>query len=360
MTPSRMSFAGSTRGPCYDCFLANRFRHGAGVLLCGTRVTESYPRDSACRIGEKKEGALLRGGTVQDSRNTEAKNRRLNRQSRPPLSSRVLRVPGLHPLTTVDTFVYANSCWSVLSTVDNTVQHNPRDWLRISCKPRGKERSTPESLKSTFGRTCFVTCALALSLYFQGPCCNILGLSPLVASAENLLYKGPGEKEAIISAIGRCSGSAMVCEAPGAQSKKYDSSGLGAGALDSEHAFFREVLEIIDRYYYDLKNEQGAAASAQAHTYNGNALADMSATIDARKLPSRDATYKEIRQIIRRLDDKYSRFLGYLCTSKASKLRICYLALYQPRHTVGYTCGSPSLFNSLRPYLNLDIGTLPP
>jgi hypothetical protein len=112
----------------------------------------------------------------------------------------------------------------------------------------------------------------------------------------------------------------MVCEAPGAQSKKYDSSGLGAGALDAEHALLREVLAIIDRYYYDLKNDQGAAASAQAHTYNGNALADMRAKIDARKLPSRDATYKEIRQIIRRLDDKYSRFLGYFFTSKASKL----------------------------------------
>jgi len=146
----------------------------------------------------------------------------------------------------------------------------------------------------------------------------------------------------------------MVCEAPGEQSKKFDSSGLGQlEDLDAEHALVREVLDIIDRYYYDLKNDQGAAASAQAHTYNGNALADMRAKIDARKLPSRDATYKEIRQIIRRLDDKYSRFLGYFCTSKASKLRIYYLALYQPRHTVGYTCSSPSLFNSLRPHMYL-------
>ena len=69
--------------------------------------------------------------------------------------------------------------------------------------------------------------------------------------------------------------------------------------MDNEHALVREALDVIDNYYYDSRNDNGASDSSLSHTYNGIQVVDIQAAEDARKLASREASYKEIRKIIK-------------------------------------------------------------
>jgi hypothetical protein len=120
----------------------------------------------------------------------------------------------------------------------------------------------------------------------------------------------PKEMELSVSTIGRCSGSAMMCEAPAANARKFmePQSFLN---VDGEHLLVHELLDIIDGAFYDLRNEEGGPADSSAsHTYNGRSVAELREEADSRKFNSRDATYKEMRRIVSKLGDKYSRFLS--------------------------------------------------
>jgi hypothetical protein len=161
-------------------------------------------------------------------------------------------------------------------------------------------------------RACFVGCVLALGLA-ELPVLSLREppLLPRSAVAAELPSKGAGVKNNVgiagISTIGRCSGSAMMCAAPDTPTfKSHDGKGAGA---DAEHALLHEALDTIDHYFYDLKSDKGVAAAASAHTYNGADIAKLREAFDARKFVSRDATYKEIRNLVAKLGDKYSRFL---------------------------------------------------
>ena len=116
------------------------------------------------------------------------------------------------------------------------------------------------------------------------------------------------------STIGRCSGSAMACEAPG----ETDRTPVEPSDEDDEHALLHELLSVIDNNFYDLRNEEGAAASSVSHTYNGKSIDDVRGEKDSRKLKSRGATHQEMRRVVSSLGDKYSRFLT---PSEASYLR---------------------------------------
>jgi len=173
---------------------------------------------------------------------------------------------------------------------------------RASAEKDGRPEKKPiDFVLPSVAKACVIAC-LVLEL-LSG--CERLSLSPRAAVAAN---EYPG-KEAAISPIGRCSGSAMVCEAPAMESSTLDQVQRRMGAKDDEHALLQEAIATIDRRYYDIKNAEGASASSQAHTYNGMAVDQLRTALDARKLTSREATYKEIRKIVKGLGDKYARFI---------------------------------------------------
>jgi len=167
------------------------------------------------------------------------------------------------------------------------------------------------------GRACLFVCVFLLGLVFDSglPFSAIAAhrlLPPPVAAAE---YSSADRgAQAAISPIGRCSGSAMVCQVPGTLSAQSapdhadaipSTSILHVPSFDEEHALVYEVLSTIDRHFYDLKNDEGAAASSVTHTYNGMAVEEVRATtLQTRKLPSRQATYKEIRKLVKGLGDR--------------------------------------------------------
>ena len=101
----------------------------------------------------------------------------------------------------------------------------------------------------------------------------------------------------------------MMCEAPTARGvlhTRQDNSGREA---DSEHDLLHQVLDVVDWAFYDQRNDDGAAASAATHTYHGVDMGRLRTALDARSFKTRDATYREITKIVKKLGDKYSRFL---------------------------------------------------
>jgi len=195
------------------------------------------------------------------------------------------------------------------------------------------------------GRTPFVWPSVPKICVCMHIACLLLGLaseyarpsmSPRAAVAADLYLV----KEAAISPIGRCSGSAMVCEAPATslstldlEQRKVDTE----GAADEEHALLREVISTIDRHYYDIKNEEGASTSSRAHVYNGMAVDQLREALDARKLTSREATYKEIRKIVSRLGDKYSRFIPQSEAASLTKYDVSSIGLVLIRQVYSLT-----------------------
>ena len=101
----------------------------------------------------------------------------------------------------------------------------------------------------------------------------------------------------------------MMCEAPTARGVLHTQRDNSGREADSEHDLLHQVLDVIDRAFYDQRNDDGAAASAATHTYHGVDMGRLRTALDARSFKTRDATYREITKIVKKLGDKYSRFL---------------------------------------------------
>ena len=220
--------------------------------------------------------------------------------------------------------------------------HSPNTLRERTCAHRaaGIRRTTTSAERHV--RTHFVwpsvpkICVIACLLLGLVSECGRPSMSPRAAVAVDL-YLG---KEAAISPIGRCSGSAMACEAPATSPSTLDQEQrkvYAEGAADEEHALLREVISTIDRHYYDIKNEEGASTSSRAHVYNGMAVDQLRAALDARKLTSREATYKEIRKIVSSLGDKYSRFIPQSEAASLTKYDVSSIGLVLIRQVYSLT-----------------------
>jgi len=220
--------------------------------------------------------------------------------------------------------------------------HSPNTLRERTCAHRaaGIRRTTTSAERHV--RTHFVwpsvpkICVIACLLLGLVSECGRPSMSPRAAVAVDL-YLG---KEAAISPIGRCSGSAMACEAPATSPSTLDQEQrkvYAEGAADEEHALLREVISTIDRHYYDIKNEEGASTSSRAHVYNGMAVDQLRAALDARKLTSREATYKEIRKIVSSLGDKYSRFIPQSEAASLTKYDVSSIGLVLIRQVHKHT-----------------------
>jgi hypothetical protein len=103
---------------------------------------------------------------------------------------------------------------------------------------------------------------------------------------------------------------------PGVPSPVGSSSGVAAAAeevaamaQDEEHKLIGEVLRLVDDHFLDLNNKAGVRDSLDRHTYNGVAWADVRQEVDKKQLKDRKATYKEIKGVLKRLGDRFTRFV---------------------------------------------------
>jgi len=78
---------------------------------------------------------------------------------------------------------------------------------------------------------------------------------------------------------------------------------------DPEHALVQEALAVVDDHFIDLKNAQGVADSHARHTYNGVDWKALQAAEDKKKLKDRGNSYKDISGALKKLGDKYTRFV---------------------------------------------------
>jgi hypothetical protein len=78
---------------------------------------------------------------------------------------------------------------------------------------------------------------------------------------------------------------------------------------DAEHQFLDEVLNTVEDHFLDLSNEKGVADSSRTKTFNGISWDDVRRQFDSTELQSRDDTYGVIRKLLKRLGDRFTRFM---------------------------------------------------
>ena len=90
-------------------------------------------------------------------------------------------------------------------------------------------------------------------------------------------------------------------------------------AADAEHALVAEALTVVDEHFIDLKNPKGVADSSQQHRFNGVDWKQLRLSEDSKRLKNRDASYKEINGALKKLGDKYTRFVKPADFAKLTK-----------------------------------------
>ncbi len=78
---------------------------------------------------------------------------------------------------------------------------------------------------------------------------------------------------------------------------------------DAEHQFLDEVLNTVEEHFLDLNNQNGVADSSRTKIFNGLSWPEIRLDLDQTKLESREDTYAAVRKLLKRLGDRYTRFM---------------------------------------------------
>ena len=80
-------------------------------------------------------------------------------------------------------------------------------------------------------------------------------------------------------------------------------------AADANHAIVKEALTVVEEHFIDLKNPKGVADSSTRQVFNGVDWKALEAAEAEKALKDRGASYTEIANALKKLGDKYTRFV---------------------------------------------------
>ncbi len=80
-------------------------------------------------------------------------------------------------------------------------------------------------------------------------------------------------------------------------------------APDANHAIVKEALTVVEEHFIDLKNPKGVADSSTRQVFNGVDWKALEAAEAEKALKDRGASYTEIASALKKLGDKYTRFV---------------------------------------------------
>jgi C-terminal processing protease CtpA/Prc len=80
-------------------------------------------------------------------------------------------------------------------------------------------------------------------------------------------------------------------------------------AADANHAIVKEALTVVEEHFIDLKNPKGVADSSTRQVFNGVDWKALEAAEAEKALKDRGASYTEIASALKKLGDKYTRFV---------------------------------------------------
>jgi len=90
-------------------------------------------------------------------------------------------------------------------------------------------------------------------------------------------------------------------------------------ASDPEHAIVKEALTVVDEHFIDLKNAKGVADSSSRHVFNGVDWLKLLQEEDAKNIKDRASSYKDINAALKKLGDRYTRFVKPADFAKLTK-----------------------------------------
>ena len=115
---------------------------------------------------------------------------------------------------------------------------------------------------------------------------------------------------------------------------------------DAEHALLFEAMDVVDRHFIDLSNKEGVAQSSERHEYNSVSWEGLKKELEEKKLENRKETYKEIKKVLKKLGDRYTRFLPPSEFVKLTKYDATGVGLAVNQDEQGLLIGYPPLAGS--------------
>jgi len=115
---------------------------------------------------------------------------------------------------------------------------------------------------------------------------------------------------------------------------------------DAEHALLFEAMDVVDRHFIDLSNKEGVARSSELHEYNSVSWEGLKKELEEKKLENRKETYKEIKKVLKKLGDRYTRFLPPSEFVKLTKYDATGVGLAVNQDEQGLLIGYPPLAGS--------------
>eukprot|EP00960_Hanusia_phi_P041499 755024-Hanusia_phi.AAC.1 len=120
----------------------------------------------------------------------------------------------------------------------------------------------------------------------------------------------------------------------------------GKNTKDAEHALLFEAMDVIDKHFIDLSNKDGVAQSSDKHEYNSVAWEGLKRELEEKRLSDRKETYKEIKKMLKKLGDRYTRFVSPADFVKLTKYDATGVGLAVNQDEEGLIIGYPPLAGS--------------